>query len=100
MTEWMVDIESGDSLATSVEDLERFAASIDSIRGTTGAAASLNSARCALAASFSVESADAAAAATDAVAVFRKALRSAGLADLGPTRVTVEQIAIAEPVSA
>jgi hypothetical protein len=96
----MVDIESADSVASSAEDLERFAASMDSLRGTTGTAASLNSARCALGASFSVESADAAAAATDAVAVFREAIRSAGLADLGPTRVTVEQIAAAEAVSA
>jgi hypothetical protein len=94
----MVDIESGDSVALSVEDLERFVESIDSTRGATGTAASLNSETGALAASFSVEADEAGAAATEAVALFRQALRLADLADVGPTKVAVEQMA--EPVSA
>ena len=100
MTEWMVDIESADSVAHAPDDLERFAISIDSIRGKTGAAASLDSSRGALAASYSVEGDDAAAAATKAVAVFREALRTGGFPDLGPTKVTVEQISVPEAIGA
>jgi hypothetical protein len=99
MTEWMVDIESK-AIAARVEDLERFSAALDSTRGITGAAASLNSSRGALAASYSVTGADAAEAAAGAVGVFREALRTAGLDDSGPTKVAVEQLPVAEPLSA
>jgi hypothetical protein len=96
----MVDIETGESLTASVDDLERFARALDAIRGTTGAAASLDSARGAVSASFSVDAADAVAAADLGVTAFRQALATAGLGDSGPTRVAVEQIAVAETVSA
>ena len=94
MANWMVDIDSAHSVAQSPDDLERFAAAIDEIRGETGAAASLNSARGSIAASYSVQSDDAVTAATEAVAVFRGALRSAGLADYSPTKLTVEQVPV------
>jgi hypothetical protein len=99
MTEWMVDIESED-IGAGVDDLERFSTALDAARGITGAAASLNLSRGALAASYSVNGADAAEAAAGAVAVFRDALRRSGLGDSGPTKVSVEQLPVAEPLSA
>ena len=96
MTEWIVEIETAESLTASADDLERFAAALDTCRGTTGAAASLDTEREVLSASFSVEAADAVGAADVGVAFFRRAMSDAGLAaDASPTRVAVEQIGLA-----
>src|SRR4051794_21859148 len=99
MTDWTVEIETGEAAASSATELERFAGALDSVRASTGAATTLAPGTGVVSATFAVEAADAVDAAARGVDAFRAALRLAGLADASPTRVSVEQVGLAEPAS-
>lgn len=99
MAEWMVEIETR-AAASTADELERFAAALDEARGTTGAAASLQTTTQILSAAFSVDAAEALDAVETGVTTFRAALTAAGLRNAPPTRVSVEQAVVPEPVSA
>ncbi len=98
MTEWILDIETPDSVAASADDLERFAEALGLARGKTGAAASLDRTTGALTVSFAVDAADAVAATDIGVAAVRAASAAIGL-DCEPVRVAVERLGHDAPVA-
>ena len=100
MTEWMVDIETTEGLTVSVDDLTRFAESLDAVRNATGAATGLDRAKGSISASFTVSAADAAGAADRGVTVFRDALVGSGLGGLEPARIAVERVELGDAVPA
>jgi hypothetical protein len=100
MTEWMVDIDSEGGLATSSEQLERFAHALNVVRGSTGASTGLDVPSGAISASFSIDATDAAEAADHAFSAFCIALTESGFDSASIVRVTVERVAGGETIAA
>ena len=99
MSDWIVDIETADGVATSAGELERFASELDVLEPGTGAAASIDTKTGVLSATFTVEAADAGHAAERCVDAFRTAMSVSGLAKGEPARVVVERAPLGEAVA-
>jgi hypothetical protein len=98
--EWIIDIDTAEGIASSADELARFAEALDATRGTTGAATSLDAPTGVISASFSIQAETAVAAADLGVATFRDALRACGLPGSDASRVAVERIKATETVLA